>query len=570
MQAPPRPDRSFGIALVVITLLAAALRLRHLGLQILGDDELHLLVVVTTRTLREIPGTVIGYDFGIPLALLFRAWSSLTPLTEWTVRVPVLLCGIATPALAAGLAHRFVSRPVALLLALVIAVHPLFIFYSRTVRPYGICAALLLAAFLAMDAWQQSRRRAPLFGAVALSALACWCQPLAGTTVALLFAGAWLVEWREDGRRAAVCVAACAALALTLLLYGPALGGVYEQFVVGKTGRGALEWQAVVRNAAVLTGMPGTLPALLFGACAVAGAVLLVRRTGRRALLLLVPAACQPAVIVLLAPQGLEATLVLARYQFYVLPILLLCACLALAALAAAAGATAARASSRTAPALAAWLQPSRPGAQRAGLALAAFLACAWLLLGPYASIYTRDNAYTHHDLFQALQYRDDPAWIASRAQRADAPMHPFYKELAAEGAGDDVPLVVEWPPPMDYPRNYLPYAQAVHRRPMKLLVRPPDKRSSDRWWNDERLALCNVVIARPDALARLPRGTLLVVHRNPPVEAGLFLAHVAGWVPPSPEQAAAFEQVLATLRAACGAPVFEDRHLQVFRAPGC
>jgi hypothetical protein len=560
MRAGSPRDRSFGIALLAITAVAAALRLRHLGQQILGDDELHLLVVVTTRSLREIPGTVIGYDFGIPLALLFRAWSALTPLTEMMLRTPMLAAGIATPALAALLARRCASRTSALLVALAVAVHPLFIFYSRTVRPYAVCAALLLGAFLLLQRWENSRRVRQLAGAVALSALACWCQPLAAITVGLAFGAAWLVEVRPGGRPLAACAAGLAALALTLLLYGPALGSVYEQFVVGKTGGGRLETQAVARNAAILTGLPGRLPALIAGGLAVAGAVLLWRRAGRRALLVLVPAAGQPLAIVLLRPQQLESSLVLARYQLYVLPLLLLCACIALAALAGAA----ARALPRAAPSLS---SPRDSRAAWAGLALAALAAAAWVALGPCAAIYTAGNAYTHHDLFQTYHYATDPAWIACRARRPDAPVHPYYRELAAPGA--TVPLVVEWPAPMDYPRNYLPYAQAVHGRPMKLLVRPPESPSPERWWSDERLALRNVVLARPADLARLPPGALVLVHRNPPVEAGQYLAGVQGWAPPLPAQRAACEEVLATLLAACGPPVHTDRHLTVFRAPG-
>ncbi|HTE06404.1 MAG TPA: hypothetical protein VK824_09425, partial [Planctomycetota bacterium] len=167
--------------------------------------------------------------------------------------------------------------------------------------------------------------------------------------------------------------------------------------------------------------------------------------------------------------------------------------------------------------------------------------------------------------LFQTLAYRDDPAWRAARARGPDAPVHPFYAQLA----GPDVPLVLEWPPPMDYPRNELPFAQAVHDHPMKLLVRPPESPTPEPWWSDARLALRNVVVARPDVLARLPRGTAIVVHRNPSVEAGHFRAHIDGWLPPAPAHARACAEVLATLAAACGPPLLEDRYLVVFRVPG-
>jgi len=412
----PRAPRDLSAAalvawLVAITAAAAALRLRHLGIQILGDDELHMLAAVTTRTLAELPETVRGNDFGIPLAMAYRAWSAWRPLDEWTLRAPMLACGVAAPALAVLLARRLVSARVALFLGMLLAVHPLFIFYSRYVRPYAVCLVLLLGATWLIDRWATERRRALLAGAACCSALACWCQPLAVIAVALLFGGALLAELlpcrsaagpspaeapvpAAPRRPLAVVLGGTLALLLSLALFAPALPDLYRQFIVGKVGRGALDAEAVRRNAAVLAGLPGTVPALVFAALALAGAALLARRSGRRALLLVVPAVGQPLVILALQPAQLGGTLVLARYQFYVLPFWLLFAALALAWLARRAAGAFAAISARA----------GRSRAFPAGgpLLAAAFAAALWWW-GPCRDIYTADNACAHHDVFQTF-----------------------------------------------------------------------------------------------------------------------------------------------------------------------
>jgi len=549
-----RMQAGFLAWLALITAAAAALRLAHLGIQILGDDELHVLAAVTTRTLAQIPATVRGTDFGIPLALLYRAWAAWLPLDEWTLRAPMLACGILTPALAAGLARRFVSDRIALLFAMLLAVHPLFIFYSRFVRPYALCLVLLLGVLWLLDRWALERRRGPLAGAAACAALACWFQPLAVIAVAFLFLGALLAEWiprraPAPGRPLALAAAGVAALLATLALYGPALPELIRQFVVGKVGRGTLDAEVLQRNAAVLTGIPGLPAALLFAAAALAGAVLIARRLGRRSLLLLLPAIGQPLVILALQPESLQSSLVLARYQFYVLPVWLLLAAVALGAFAAALGRVLA---GRT-------LSPASLSA--GGPILAALLACGCWLLGPYRAIYTADNAYAHHNVFQTFEFLDSPRWAASQAHVPDAPIHPFYAGLATSPAA--APLVVEWPAPPDYPHDFLYLNQAFHRLPMKLLSTP-----GEIWWTSPLLELENVLTLREGQPSPFAPGTLVVLHRNPLVELARFVYRRDYWQAPDARHVQASRAMSGALTALLGPPVFEDRYLTVFRQP--
>lgn len=328
MRADDRSNRLSLAWLTAITVAATALRLRHLGTQILGDDEVHLLTVIATQPLGQIPGTVIGFDYPIPLAMLFRAWSSWMPLTEWMLRAPILIAGCLTPWLAARLAVRFVGPRVALALGWAVAVHPFFIFYSRFVRSYGICIALLLVMLYMLDRWRETGRLRDLLWPVFLSSLACWMQPLTLITVAMIFAGLLLREVvarrAGGGRPLAALLAGVGALGLTLLLYAPALAELVDQMMVEKVGVGVLNLAAVRRGAAMSAGLPGTLPAVVFLALVAVGVVRIARRERAAALLLLVPALIVPLIILLLRPLDFGNRLVLARYHFYVLPLWML------------------------------------------------------------------------------------------------------------------------------------------------------------------------------------------------------------------------------------------------------
>jgi hypothetical protein len=549
--------------LIAITAATAALRLLHLDVAILGDDEVHLLTVISTRRLGEIPGIVLGTDFSIPMALLFRLWSEWTPLDEWMLRTPTLLAGSATPVLAALLARRYVSTNAALLTALVVAVHPMFVFYARYVRPYALCAALLLLFLWQLDRYAQGARRRALLWAALLGALSCWLQPIAVITTGLAFGGLLAAElWpRPDRARRAlpVALAGLLSLALTLALFAPALGSLVQRMVLEKIGADALTWEAVRRNAEVLAGWPALLPACAFLLLALVGAVRVGRRAGRRALLLLAPLFGLPLVIVALSPDSISKYQVLARYVFYVLPLAVLCAAEAVCA----GAAWCVRRTSRV-PVASAHADSPRADTPRSDTwarGAAVLAAAAWAALGPLSSTYGAHTAYPHHNLYQTFDHLRNEALAAARTRSGAAPAHPYYVTLA--DAEPPPPLVIEWPPVIDYPNNYYPFYQACHRRPLALYAA-----AEEPWYVGPRLALAHVMT--PERLARgdAPPGALLVMHRNPMVEAAHFVYGVAGWVPPIPNHERFFRDARADASALFGAPVFEDRYLTVFRVP--
>jgi len=547
--ADPHPRPLAWGWLLAITAAAVALRLRHLGIQILGGDELHLLLVVSTRPLAELPGTVTGWDFSIPLAIALRTLSGVVPLDEWLLRAPVLLAGCVTPALAALMARRFVSTPTALALGWLVAAHPFFIFYSRFLRPYALCLALLLLALLHAACWARDRDRRSLVWLCALSALATWFQPIAIITVALLFAG---LLGHELLRRAAtpaarpgrIVLAGVATLAATLALYAPAAEHLVERMVVDKVGVGQMTLETALHNTQALVGLGGRGPLLVFLAATLCGAGLLARRLGARALLLLVPLLGQPAIITLLQPSLIDDPLVLARYQLYVLPIAWLCVCVLAAGLLRGLW----NAAGRPAPGLLA--------SDHTGPTIALVLSACWVLLGPYASIYRADNAYAHHHFFQSMGHEQNRYWQTTLDPESDAPLHPYYRQLEPNGAP-----VLEWPPSMGFTKTMYHFAQARHGRPVQIIARP-----EGWWWLDDRLDLANVVDLSADApFPDLEPGTVVLLHRNPVEEGRRFAQGRPTGREPGRSQRQAFARMRQRLVESVGEPTFEDGFLTVF-----
>ncbi|MFH2000150.1 MAG: glycosyltransferase family 39 protein [Planctomycetota bacterium] len=545
--------------LLLITAAALALRIRYIGSQIISGDELHLLVVITTRTFTEIPGTVTGFDYSIPLALFFRALSDFLPLTEIMLRTPMLVCGCLSPALAALLARRFVSSRLAIALACVMAVHPLFIFYSRFVRPYAICLALLLLVLWSADRWATERRHRWLAAAALLSALACWFQPIALITVGLIFLGvlvreAWMPRSRPGtgeavkGRPLALIVSGISALALTLLLFAPALGELVKRMVMDKVGVGNLTREIILTHATALVGMSGTIPMVCFFLFVICGSALLAMRLRSRSLLLLLPLFGQPAVILLLRPSLIDLPLVLARYQLYVLPIACLAACVFMAEV----GLRIRQGVIR--------VLPGFISSRHAGPAIAVLLAALWILVGPYFSIYTHDNAYAHHYLFQTFRHETDPFWQAARGHASLVPLHPYYSTIYA--ARDSIPVVIEWPPPMDFTKMTYHVAQAFHTCALKIAGMP-----GEPWWSDQRLALRNVVdLTNPEFLPDMEPGTVVLLHKNPSEETAWFALGRSTHAAPKPQHVRAYDEIFRHVSSLLGPPIFEDRFLVAFR----
>lgn len=129
-------ERTAFILVVVVTAIAAALRFYKIGAD-LWLDEIATVEAYAGRPLLEIFGSYLSPGNHLLNSLLVRISYSLFGISEWSVRLPAVLFGIATiPAM--YYAARFaMSRAASVAAALMLAVSYHHIFYSQDSKGYA-------------------------------------------------------------------------------------------------------------------------------------------------------------------------------------------------------------------------------------------------------------------------------------------------------------------------------------------------------------------------------------------------------------------------------------------------
>jgi hypothetical protein len=547
------------ILLAMLTLFAFYVRARHLGMQILGGDELHLLKIITTHSFTEILGFVTQADFSIPLALLAKATSSLMPLSEIKLRLLFLLLGSIAPAVFVLGARRFVSPATAFLFGVIVAAHPFFIFYSRFVRPYGLCLVLIFLVLVFLDTWRDSNKGRYLVGALLIGAVVNWIHLLSLITTGCIFLGMIVrilcerkaIAAPSDGTAArkgrfagspvVLCATAGAAcLLFTVLLYIPAIEGLNRIIFESNLGQGRIKAEVLWRNAAVLAGFPGRAMPLVLLFLSLLGVIVLMVRKPARAVLLLIPALVQPLLILVLKPHLVEFSFVMARYALFILPLWLLFACVGIQSLFELAGREAWRKRRD-------YLFP----------VVSVILAAAWLLLGPYCEIYNSANAYAHHNVFQDFSFRTDPRMKVDGEGDREVDIPKFYSTIK-EGT-----ILLEGPAPEGFVDNILPFYQHYHRCPMKLIT------TDDTFWGSACFDFENVIVLRQDEVPGFQGAELAIIHKKIRHE----ILRILGRPPRSGQTLAAFRKQIVSalssrLEKICGSPIHDSDLIRVFRLP--
>ncbi len=135
--------------LLVITLLAWGLRLHRLGAQSLWYDE-GVTATLAQRTLADLTQWT-ARDIQPPLYYyVVWGWGRLAGWSEWNLRFPSAFWALLAVPLLALLAQRLTGRRwVGLMAALLVATHPLLVYYSQEARMYTMLVTLtLLAGYL--------------------------------------------------------------------------------------------------------------------------------------------------------------------------------------------------------------------------------------------------------------------------------------------------------------------------------------------------------------------------------------------------------------------------------------
>jgi mannosyltransferase len=200
-----------------LVVLAAALRLSTLGLQSFWFDEAFTPVHVLHPSLFKTLDSITKTENSPPLWYIVE-WVDyrLFGTSEWALRLPSALAGIAMVPVAWGIGRELSGRATAIATAAIVAVSPIFVWYSQEARVYGLYAlasAVLILCFLRLLERPGDRGRLIAFAAAGIVALLTHYF----TAFLLIGMGLWLL-WRPQTRRAAIApLVAIGVVGLALL-----------------------------------------------------------------------------------------------------------------------------------------------------------------------------------------------------------------------------------------------------------------------------------------------------------------------------------------------------------------
>jgi len=239
-------------SLVALILLAAALRLATLTEQGFWYDEAFTPVHVLHAGLGATLKSFVHSENTPPLWYLL-AWADARVLGDGALalRLPSALAGIATVPVVWAIGSELSGRRAALIGAALVAVNPLFVWYSQEARAYGLLvlfAALALLCFARL-LHEPSATRAALFAlSSALALLTHYFAVFLLVPMAL-----WLLRERAVRRAALPAIGVLALVGLALLPLISAQGGHGTQWI----GRWALSSRLQAIPQYYLTGYSG-------------------------------------------------------------------------------------------------------------------------------------------------------------------------------------------------------------------------------------------------------------------------------------------------------------------------
>jgi hypothetical protein len=524
-------------------LIGAFLRLEQIAMQVLIDDEWHAVHQFLAHTPREMFFDFGYADYSIPLGILDWYQAQWWGVSELKLRLPMIACGLATLAVLPLYVAGRLGRPTAAVFALLIAISPLLVIFTRMARPYAV--TLLLGwiahgAYQRYDATEHGAARGQLTAGATYAfaaALATWLHPVIGPFVVapLLWGLAKVRHAPPADRRAALLrwlTLAVATGALTGAVVLPPLLA-HPLSLAAKGGIDVPDAQTLVGVWYAWLGTPSTVVVLACLALAAYGAPIVWRampaaRTGALGIALTL------LLVVAAGTMWSHLPVTVSRYLLPFVPLLLL---------AVAAGTV------RVAALIA--VPPTAP---RRGLALLTLTLPVALLTfqSPLAPLLRHPNSQTQH-LVNYIDFR--PAHNPYLPQFEAMPLSPFWASLAARSPGSlriaAAPFYFEsydW----DAPRWERLSTQTVVPGYLTGLCAGSRGGEMPR---DPRYRFANAVhLADDDDLAA--KAIDYIAWQKP------YILAVGGKSEPIGADTASCESVL---RGKFGPPAFEDSHIIVF-----
>ncbi len=510
-----------------ITLLAALLRLHQLGDQVVLGDEVHSVKALLSQSYTDVFGHFFRHDICIPLTLLAKLISDTVGLDEISLRIVPLVAGIATVFIVPLLARPWLGNRATIIFSALLATSPMLVFFSRNARPYSVSVLLVAIAVLALVRWMETPSPRLQLVYVLCGIMAIYFHLLSAPAVVTPLLVGLVGSLRPSGRRRAapraldyLIMGAGLCCGVGLLLAVP----VYTSadVLMEKAFSRPIEPTTAIRALTSMAGVASPWAGGFFWGCVGSGLCIGWFRYRRLTVVLSVTVLVQVAAVLIAHPYGTYIPWILARYNVWLVPfVLLLCA----------------------ASVNAAEMLPRRwgrwlPSSLGVALCLAVFLD------GPIPRIHYAPNNFPNHASFR-LFYR-------AATSPVRVPVPEFYREIAAqEGSFQIVEAPWSWKEPPLYHRF-----QAVHGKPVLVgfVGRLMEENASHELpLEDPRLRFSRYVdIADIETLASR-NVRYVILHPNPP--SGGFIR------PPTVD----VSPVVEYLSERVGRPIIDNQHIVVF-----
>jgi 4-amino-4-deoxy-L-arabinose transferase-like glycosyltransferase len=248
--------------IVAIAVLAAALRLYHLGsvpTELVADEvDLYNSAHSIVTTGHDVDGSLEPFLASMftrnpPMYAVFSYGSSLVfGKSAFALRLPAALMGVAAVILIYLIALELTRRrDVALVAALIQATQPIFVHFSRIAwEPSSELPFLLGGLYLLLRALRPTSGARWLFGAAVTFGLACYTY-LAAWFYTVVLAGALVLAGHERFRTTSDRVRLIVALVLWIAIAIPAFSMIFgDSMTVGRTQRmetfaNGVSWQSL-------------------------------------------------------------------------------------------------------------------------------------------------------------------------------------------------------------------------------------------------------------------------------------------------------------------------------------
>ena len=301
---------------LVALVVGASLRLPHLLAETPHYDEWHPLLAVKRQNLEKIATTFGKADRSLPVSIYAELLTRSIGLSDLALRLPFAVTGLAL-LIVLPLAIRRRSQPdaVAPMFALMLAISPLLVYYSRAIRPYGVATLCALLAVLALRRALAPDGRRWVWAYVASAALVGWTLPVFFPFAVVPLAGEFLSRWRRQGFAAAKPALGIGLRlgAVLLVLLGPALWRDSAS-LSEKTGSSGFDLFGLLATPRVLCGTHSWLLMALWLSAVVWGGVVAWRRSDKVLQPLILACGGQIAAVAVAQPYLIDEAIVLTRY----------------------------------------------------------------------------------------------------------------------------------------------------------------------------------------------------------------------------------------------------------------